>query len=40
MAEMGRRARQTYLAKYTPEANYTQLLDVYHQARQERQRRN
>lgn len=40
MAEMGRRARQTYLANYTPTANYTQLLDVYQQAQQERQRRN
>ena len=39
MAEMGRRARQTYLASYTPESNYTQLLDIYQQAQQERQRR-
>ena len=39
MAEMGRRARQTYLASYTPQANYTQLLDVYLQARAERQLR-
>lgn len=40
MADMGRRARQTYLAHYTPESNYTQLLDVYRQAQQERQRLN
>lgn len=40
MAQMGRRARQTYLSKYTPQTNFTQLLDVYRQAQEERQRRH
>ena len=32
MRRMGLEAYQTYLARYTPERNYTTLLDIYHQA--------
>ncbi|WP_428425501.1 glycosyltransferase family 4 protein [Methylibium sp.] len=32
MAEMGQRARETYLQRYTPEANYERLVEVYHDA--------
>ncbi|MCE2831143.1 MAG: glycosyltransferase family 4 protein [Oxalobacteraceae bacterium] len=32
MRSMGLEAYQTYLARYTPERNYTTLLDIYHQA--------
>lgn len=32
MAEMGRRARQIYLAHYTPDANYKRLMEIYHEA--------
>jgi glycosyltransferase involved in cell wall biosynthesis len=31
MRRMGLEAYQTYLARYTPERNYTALLDIYHQ---------
>lgn len=31
---MGREARKTYLANYTPEANYTRLMEVYDRARE------
>ncbi len=30
--EMGQNARNEYLAKYTPEKNYTMLMDIYQQA--------
>jgi glycosyltransferase involved in cell wall biosynthesis len=33
LAEMGRRAREEYEAKYTPERNYRSLLAIYDQAR-------
>jgi len=29
VAQMGRRARQIYLNRYTPEANYKSLMEVY-----------
>ncbi len=32
MRRMGLEAYQTYLASYTPERNYTALMDIYHQA--------
>lgn len=32
MLEMGKAARREYEAKYTPEANYHTLLDIYHDA--------
>jgi hypothetical protein len=32
MRSMGLEAYQTYLARYTPERNYSTLLDIYHQA--------
>ena len=32
MRRMGLEAYQTYLARYTPERNYTTLMDIYHQA--------
>jgi glycosyltransferase involved in cell wall biosynthesis len=32
MRRMGLEAYQTYLARYTPERNYTALMDIYHQA--------
>jgi glycosyltransferase involved in cell wall biosynthesis len=31
MRRMGLEAYQTYLARYTPERNYTALMDIYHQ---------
>jgi glycosyltransferase involved in cell wall biosynthesis len=35
MREMGVAARREYLARYTAEANYEQLMSVYHRARHE-----
>ena len=32
MRRMGLEAYQTYLARYTPERNYTTLMAIYHQA--------
>ncbi len=32
LREMGRRARETYLAHYTPEKNYAQLMAIYREA--------
>jgi hypothetical protein len=33
MRRMGVEAYQTYLARYTPERNYTTLMAIYHQTR-------
>jgi len=32
MVRMGHAARQTYLAQFTPEQNYQQLLEIYRAA--------
>lgn len=37
MHRMGRNARKTYLEKYTPQHNYTQLMAIYHQAMSDQQ---
>lgn len=35
MLVMGRRARETYLQRYTPQANYAQIMEIYNQASKE-----